>query len=428
MYTIDIQGQVFSVNRVNTSVQESVNTERVTFSFDASWSGLQVFAAFRNDALEGEYHILLDESLTCLVPWEVYKAPGNLQMGALGLSGDVLVKPTIWCTVSKVVEGVKPEGLTPEEATPTALEQMIALTQKAQDIAQGVRDDAEAGEFSGPVKAGTGEGSAQTGFATQAIGDLSFAQGYMTIAKGAQSHAEGHHTIAGSKFQHVDGKFNVEDTANKFAQITGCGAGYSSRKNIRTMDWYGNVEHAGDVVAMGCGGKNPVSLAEVNNKFEWKLLAETAIEEPTTHLLLDLGAPITDWYSETLIHLQAPKNADNTTSLYPVIQVGTTKEDAESVTNYPPYLCNGQGISLSNKYDLNVLFKTLWLDRKRALYTEHIYANYDSIAYAVHNFVSINMFDRNEWYAQGKQFISIRDAQKQYIFPEGTVVRIYGRG
>lgn len=50
-----------------------------------------------------------------------------------------------------------------------------------------------------------------------------------------------------------------DKSRSPYAHIVGNGS-YSKRSNAHTLDWNGNAEYAGDVVAGGCGGSNPVSL------------------------------------------------------------------------------------------------------------------------------------------------------------------------
>lgn len=81
-------------------------------------------------------------------------------------------------------------------------------------------------------------------------------------ASGDYSYAEGEKCIAKAKYQHVQGKYNKPDDDEKYAHIIG-GGRHNSRRNIHTIDWQGNAEYAGDVVAQGAdayGDVEPVSL------------------------------------------------------------------------------------------------------------------------------------------------------------------------
>ncbi len=92
----------------------------------------------------------------------------------------------------------------------------------------------------------SGESSHAEGSGAEAIGDYSHAENYGT-AKGKYSHAEGYWTEASSENQHVQGKYNIEDTANKYAHIVGNGTTDNKRSNAHTLDWKGNAWYAGEV-------------------------------------------------------------------------------------------------------------------------------------------------------------------------------------
>ena len=100
----------------------------------------------------------------------------------------------------------------------------------------------------------SGDYSHAEGNSTTASGDSSHAEGDNTTASGNYgSHAEGYYTKASSGYQHVQGRYNIEDTANKYAHIVGNGKNDSStnfeevRSNAHTLDWEGNAWYAGQV-------------------------------------------------------------------------------------------------------------------------------------------------------------------------------------
>ena len=135
------------------------------------------------------------------------------------------------------------------------------------------RAEATASHAEGMSTKATGVEAHAEGYDTTASGEQSHAEGYKTVAsgkvshaengwsqaKGDYSHAEGFNTIANGENQHVQGKYNVVDTENKYAHIVGAGTSSSTTKNIHTLDWNGNAEFAGDVVAHDESG-NEVSL------------------------------------------------------------------------------------------------------------------------------------------------------------------------
>lgn len=103
-----------------------------------------------------------------------------------------------------------------------------------------------------------GKRSVALGANVEASGVNSHAEGLISIAKGNGSHAKGFGTVASAKYQHVQGKYNVEDTEGRYAHIVG-GGNDAERRNIHTLDWEGNAEYAGDVIATVNGKKVPMS-------------------------------------------------------------------------------------------------------------------------------------------------------------------------
>lgn len=61
----------------------------------------------------------------------------------------------------------------------------------------------------------------------------------------------------------------------EFLNIVGNGTSATARKNAHTLDWNGNAEFYGNIIAYGCGSdKIPISLLEINNRTNY---LETAI-------------------------------------------------------------------------------------------------------------------------------------------------------
>ena len=76
--------------------------------------------------------------------------------------------------------------------------------------------------------------------ADTAVATYSFAEGKFTTASGDCSHAEGDNTTASGDHSHVEGKYNIEDTANKYAHIIGNG-GALNRHNCFMVGWDGAI-------------------------------------------------------------------------------------------------------------------------------------------------------------------------------------------
>lgn len=110
-----------------------------------------------------------------------------------------------------------------------------------------------------------GGASHAEGWETQALDSYCHSEGAKTVASGRiGSHAEGCETVSSGGFgshsegrgtkaagtsQHVQGKYNIEDTAGKYAHIVGNGTSDSKRSNAHTLDWEGNAWYAGSVEA-----------------------------------------------------------------------------------------------------------------------------------------------------------------------------------
>ena len=118
----------------------------------------------------------------------------------------------------------------------------------------------------GTTRYGTAAGYAShtEGGGCHTTGVASHAEGIGTTANGRCAHVEGTYTIASGKAQHVEGIANIEDTEDKYVHIVGNGD-WDARSNAHTLDWDGNAEFMGDVVAHGCSSAEiPISLIGVN--------------------------------------------------------------------------------------------------------------------------------------------------------------------
>lgn len=144
---------------------------------------------------------------------------------------------------------------------------------------------------------GTRRYSTAAGYASHTEGggchttaSCSHAEGLATTASGNQAHAEGRYTIAAGGAQHVEGVANIEDTEGKYIHIAGNGS-FEERSNAHTLDWNGNAEYAGDVIANGCSSTStPVSLLGVNDMVNSIKAELDGIEEITSESIQALFA------------------------------------------------------------------------------------------------------------------------------------------
>ena len=103
--------------------------------------------------------------------------------------------------------------------------------------------------------------------------------GFYVLASGIASHAEGYGTQAKSNYQHVQGKFNIPDTANRYAHIVGNGVddGNYDRplySNAHTLDWNGNGWYRGNLYVGGTNQDNAnkvLSTADIKFTSDGKL-------------------------------------------------------------------------------------------------------------------------------------------------------------
>ena len=118
------------------------------FLFSDDWAGLAKTAIFKGSDQEVEMIILNNE---CTVPPEVLtEAGGMLMVGVYGNDGHgTLIRPTIWGVVGRIEDSAISEDAGQTGTTPSWAAQVQNAVQEALAVAQGVRTDADAGEFDG---------------------------------------------------------------------------------------------------------------------------------------------------------------------------------------------------------------------------------------------------------------------------------------
>ena len=134
-----------------TAVADSVLFEKIHFNFPAEWDGFAKTAVFTNG--ETKISVVLNENgklctgeNECCIPHEVITAPA-FTVSVFGVSGDKRATTQI-AQVSVKPSGYG-EGATPAEPTPTEYEQLVAIANSAEQLAQSVRSDADSGAFKG---------------------------------------------------------------------------------------------------------------------------------------------------------------------------------------------------------------------------------------------------------------------------------------
>ena len=125
-----------------------VQAVQVRFCFSPEWEGLTRTAVFR--AGQVSVSCLLDEQNCCTIPWECLQTAGtHLMVGVYGTRAQEVVLPTVECSLGLICTGAQPAENTPQEPTPTLVQQLLTTAEAAAQTAASVRADADAGLFCG---------------------------------------------------------------------------------------------------------------------------------------------------------------------------------------------------------------------------------------------------------------------------------------
>ena len=147
MFILSASKVHLSVCQRETVTSGSANVYFVQFEFNDDWNDLDKTAVFK--AGDDKRSVVLDGSNRCQIPWEVLKKPRrSLEAGVYGKKDGSIVLPTIWAQLETIKEGCSP-GTNTQPPTPDVYSQILDVANKAQKIAQSVRDDADAGKFDG---------------------------------------------------------------------------------------------------------------------------------------------------------------------------------------------------------------------------------------------------------------------------------------
>lgn len=114
---------------------------KAEFSFSEEWDGMTKTAFFRG--ADGENHPKLLEDDTCTVPAEALTAPGRVGVSVSGTLGETVITTDI----KSFSLPATLSGGTPSDPEPTVWQQILDKVNETQQIAQSVRDDADAGKF-----------------------------------------------------------------------------------------------------------------------------------------------------------------------------------------------------------------------------------------------------------------------------------------
>lgn len=134
-------------------VSENVETYSISVNVDEEWSGFNTRVVFYNNAMEiGEdnpKNVVTQDIANVTIPWEVLQEPGYLYLTLIGTKDNEVIKTKEMDNPIVINKAGISEGGTPLEPTPDTIQIIIDTARQAVDIAQSVRDDANAGKFNG---------------------------------------------------------------------------------------------------------------------------------------------------------------------------------------------------------------------------------------------------------------------------------------
>lgn len=122
-----------------------VNEDVIEFEFDELWDGFDMVAVFYRSKREVFHQKIVDNS--CTVPSEVLRAQGVFYVGVMGVKDNVTRTTNV--LRYELEHGAITVGVEPPEPTPSIYESILASVKSAEQLAQSVRDDADAGRFNG---------------------------------------------------------------------------------------------------------------------------------------------------------------------------------------------------------------------------------------------------------------------------------------
>lgn len=122
-----------------------VNEDVIEFEFDELWDGFDTVAVFYRSKREVFHKKIIDNR--CTIPSEVLRAQGVFYVGVMGVKDNVTRTTNV--LRYEIEHGAITVGVEPPEPTPSIYESILASIKSAEQLAQSVRDDADAGRFNG---------------------------------------------------------------------------------------------------------------------------------------------------------------------------------------------------------------------------------------------------------------------------------------
>lgn len=122
-----------------------VNEDVIEFEFDKLWDGFNTLAVFYRSKRNVFHKKIVGNR--CTVPSEVLRAQGVFYVGVMGVKDNVTRTTNV--LRYELEHGAITVGVEPPEPTPSIYEQILETVKSTEQIAQSVRDDADAGMFNG---------------------------------------------------------------------------------------------------------------------------------------------------------------------------------------------------------------------------------------------------------------------------------------
>ena len=138
--TFTLKNQIIKRTDKNIVVANSKNYLRAKFTFLTDDWGGTVTGIFNG------FTAILDKNNECVVPWEALQFPGELMVSAF--CGDRQTANKAYLTIMESGYIVRQ---TPEPPTPDVYQQLIDIAKNAEEVANSVRSDADAGKFNGEM-------------------------------------------------------------------------------------------------------------------------------------------------------------------------------------------------------------------------------------------------------------------------------------
>lgn len=113
---IRVRKQVLTCRQ--TAISNSVNFIKASFMFDAEWDGTEKHVIFSNGDIPSK-EVVLDSSMTCIVPWEVLEQEGSLYISVVGILEDKRITTKLMENPIEVYASGELGGSAPQQPSPS---------------------------------------------------------------------------------------------------------------------------------------------------------------------------------------------------------------------------------------------------------------------------------------------------------------------